>query len=71
MSCGKLDKGLGKPSSAIKYYNQALEMYVRRRGVTRSARITDGEDTPIYTIVKGLIADVDFAYNGKSQKVVH
>ena len=29
VSCGKLDKGLGKPSSAIKYYNQALEMYVR------------------------------------------
>lgn len=46
-------------------------MWGRRRGVTTSARITDGENSPIYNVVKGLMADVDFAYNGKTQKVIH
>ena len=48
MSSGKLDEGLGKHVSAMKKYKEAL----------RIATITDGEDSKLVGIIKGLMSDV-------------
>ena len=48
VSSGKLDEGLGKHISATKKYKEAL----------RIATITDGEDSKLAGIIKGLMSDV-------------